>query len=139
MTQTVARVVLLALTAAAVLFTVPAAAKAQSVAELGTPPPGFSSAHAQVNGTDLHYVRGGQGPVVILIHGFPEDWVEYRAIMPRLAQRFTVVAIDLPGIGRSAPANGSYDAAIWRLISTALRRPSSWSGRMSSATILVAS
>jgi pimeloyl-ACP methyl ester carboxylesterase len=74
-------------------------------------PSGFSSAQARLNGTSLHYVRGGHGPAVILIHGFPEDWVEYQAIMPRLAQRFTVVAVDLPGIGRSAPAVGGYDAA----------------------------
>jgi pimeloyl-ACP methyl ester carboxylesterase len=64
-----------------------------------------------VNGTNLHYVRGGQGPAIILIHGMPEDWTEYRAIMPRLAERFTVVAVDLPGIGRSAPAAGGYEAA----------------------------
>ena len=54
---------------------------------------------------------GGQGPTVILVHGFPENWVEYRAIMPRLRKRFTVVAVDLPGIGRSGPATGGYDAA----------------------------
>jgi pimeloyl-ACP methyl ester carboxylesterase len=87
------------------------AAKPAPSAEVGAPPPGFSSATAQVNGTRLHYVRGGRGPAVILIHGFPEDWVEYHAIMPRLAQRFTVVAVDLPGIGRSAPAADGYDAA----------------------------
>jgi len=58
----------------------------------------------------LHYVRGGDGPAVLLVDGFPEDWVEYRAIMPTLARQFTVVAIDLPGIGRSAPSNGGYDA-----------------------------
>ena len=40
------------------------------------------------------------------IHGMPEDWTEYRAIMQRLARRFTVVAVDLPGIGQSAPAAG---------------------------------
>jgi pimeloyl-ACP methyl ester carboxylesterase len=105
---TIARAAALALTICGALLT---AVQAQSVAELGTTPPGFSSASAQVSGTSLHYVRGGQGPAVILIHGFPEDWVEYRAIMPRLAKRFTVVAVDLPGIGRSAPANGGYDPA----------------------------
>ena len=77
----------------------------------GVLPSGFSSAHARVNGTRLHYVRGGLGPAVILIHGFPENWAEYQTIMPRLAQRFTVVAVDLPGVGKSAPANGGYDAA----------------------------
>ena len=74
-------------------------------------PPGFASVTAKVNGTSLHYLRGGQGPPVILIHGFPQDWSEYRAIMPRLAQRFTVVAVDPRGIGGSAAAAGGYDAA----------------------------
>jgi pimeloyl-ACP methyl ester carboxylesterase len=80
-------------------------------AGLGDPPPGFTSATARVKARNLHYVRGGKGPAVILLHGFPEDWVEYRAIMPRLAKRFTVVAVDLPGIGKSAPVNDGYDSA----------------------------
>jgi pimeloyl-ACP methyl ester carboxylesterase len=88
-----------------------ATARAQPSDQLGTPPPGFMSAKAHVNGTSLHYVRGGRGPAIILIHGMPEDWTEYRAIMPRLAERFTVVAVDLPGIGQSAPAAGGYEAA----------------------------
>jgi hypothetical protein len=57
-------------------------ARTTSIANLGAPPPGFTSASVRVNGTSLHYVRGGQGPFVVLLHGFPEDWVEYRAIMP---------------------------------------------------------
>jgi hypothetical protein len=74
----------------------------------GSPPAGFQSAYARIDGTSLHYVRGGSGPPVILLHGFPEDWVEYRTIMRRLAKRFTVVAVDLPGIGKSAPPKGGY-------------------------------
>jgi hypothetical protein len=66
-------------------------AQAQAPGEVQTPP-GFASATAKVNGTVLHYVRGGKGPPVILLHGFPQEWSEYRAIMPRLSQRFTVVA-----------------------------------------------
>jgi pimeloyl-ACP methyl ester carboxylesterase len=96
----------------AICFTLAAvAAEAQPASPLhpSAPPPGFTSATVRVNGTRLHYVRGGHGPAVILLHGFPEDWVEYRVVMPRLAKRFTVVAIDLPGIGKSAPANGGYD------------------------------
>src|SRR5262245_13592766 len=65
---------------------------------------GFTSNTAQVNGTTLHYVRGGNGPVLILLHGFPEDWYEFRLMMPRLAKSFTVVAIDLRGVGESAPS-----------------------------------
>ena len=85
--------------------------QAQSAERFDAPPPGFTSAKVPVNRTNVHYVRGGQGPAVILIHGMPEDWTEYKAIMPRLAQRFTVVAVDLPGLGQSAPAAGGYEAA----------------------------
>ncbi len=100
------------LAAGAALIVTLAAAEPAPSTRPGLPPSGFSSADAKVKGSSLHYVRGGRGPAVILIHGFPEDWVEYQTIMPRLAQRFTVVAVDLPGIGRSAPAAGGYDAAI---------------------------
>jgi pimeloyl-ACP methyl ester carboxylesterase len=71
----------------------------------------FASRSAPLNGITLHYVRGGEGPALILIHGFPQDWYEYHAIMPRLSKRFTVVAIDLPGIGSSTGSAGKYDAA----------------------------
>jgi len=70
----------------------------------------FVSATAKVNGTELHYVRGGHGPAVVLIHGYPQDWSEYREIMPRLARRFTVVAVDLRGVGGSAAPPSGYDA-----------------------------
>ena len=71
----------------------------------------FASETATVNGIALHYVRGGKGPPIILIHGFPQDWFEYHAIMPRLAKRFTVIAVDLRGIGGSKATAGGYDAA----------------------------
>ena len=71
----------------------------------------FVSEIATVNGIKLHYVRGGEGPAIVLIHGFPEDWFEYRPIMPQLAKRFTVIAIDLRGIGGSTATAGGYDAA----------------------------
>jgi pimeloyl-ACP methyl ester carboxylesterase len=78
------------------------------VAGLGTD---FISETVSVNGTTLHYVRGGKGPALILIHGFPQDWFEYQLIMPRLAKRFTVVAVDLRGIGGSKATQAGYDAA----------------------------
>jgi pimeloyl-ACP methyl ester carboxylesterase len=71
----------------------------------------FVSQTASVNGITLHYVRGGKGPVVILIHGFPQDWFEYHAIMPRLAKQFTVVAVDLRGVGGSTGTSTGYEAA----------------------------
>lgn len=71
----------------------------------------FTSETTRVNGITLHYVRGGEGSAVILIHGFPQDWFEYHAIMPRLARRFTVVAVDLRGVSGSTATEGGYDAA----------------------------
>jgi pimeloyl-ACP methyl ester carboxylesterase len=71
----------------------------------------FASQTAEVNGATLHYVRAGQGEPLLLIHGFPQDWSEFRPIIPRLTQQFTVVAVDLPGIGRSSPPPGGYEAA----------------------------
>jgi pimeloyl-ACP methyl ester carboxylesterase len=72
---------------------------------------GFISETTQANGTILHYIRGGTGPAIILLHGFPEDWYAYHRVMPLLAKRFTVVAVDLRGIGSSAVTSGGYDAA----------------------------
>ncbi len=79
-----------------------------AVAALGS---GFVSDTVRVNGATLHYVRGGAGPVVILLHGFPEDWYAYHRIMPLLTRQFTVVAVDLRGLGGSMPTEGGYDAA----------------------------
>ena len=78
-----------------------------AVAALGQ---GFASTTANVNGTTLRYVRGGTGSAVILLHGFPQDWYEFHQIMPRLAKKFTVIAVDLRGIGGSAAPPGGYEA-----------------------------
>lgn len=72
---------------------------------------GFTSATTAVDGTSLHHVRGGSGPPLVLLHGFPQDWSEWRRVMPRLAQRYTVVAVDLRGVGGSAAPPDGYDAA----------------------------
>jgi pimeloyl-ACP methyl ester carboxylesterase len=74
-------------------------------------PAGFFSTTARVNGTVIHYVAGGQGPAVILVRGFPENWSAYAKIMPRLASRFRVIAVDLRGIGGSAAPEHGYDSA----------------------------
>jgi pimeloyl-ACP methyl ester carboxylesterase len=79
-----------------------------ALATLGS---GFVSDTARVNGATLHYVRGGAGPAIILLHGFPEDWYAYHCIMPQLAKQFTVVAVDLRGVGGSIPTESGYDAA----------------------------
>jgi len=80
----------------------------RALATLGS---GFVSTTAQVNGTTLHYVSGGRGPAIFLLHGFPQDWYAFHRIMPRLAKQFTVIAVDLRGVGGSAASAGDYDAA----------------------------
>lgn len=71
----------------------------------------FRSHTAQVSGTTLHYVRGGAGDAVLFVHGFPEDWTEFRHILPPLARKFPVIAVDLRGVGGSQPATDGYDVA----------------------------
>ncbi|ANH67452.1 alpha/beta fold hydrolase [Mitsuaria sp. 7] len=65
-------------------------------------PAGFTSEYQTVDGVKLHYVKGGSGPLVYLVHGFGQSWYEWHQLMPRLAEKFTVVAPDLPGLGQSA-------------------------------------
>src|SRR5262249_49972182 len=75
------------------------------------PPIGFTHRTADVRGVTMHYVIGGNGSdVVVLLHGWPENWYVWRSIMPVLAGRFTVLAIDLPGLGDSRGSASSYDA-----------------------------
>jgi len=57
---------------------------------------------AEVDGVKLHYLTAGHGPTVILLHGFAETSRMWRPIISLLADRFTVIAPDLPGIGDSS-------------------------------------
>jgi len=61
----------------------------------------IASRNAVVNGIKLHYLTAGSGPTVILLHGYTQTSRMWRPIMPLLAQKFTVIAPDLPGIGDS--------------------------------------
>jgi pimeloyl-ACP methyl ester carboxylesterase len=62
---------------------------------------------ADINGLKLHYLTAGHGPALILLHGYAETSLMWKPIIPLLAERFTVIAPDLPGIGDSSiPANG---------------------------------
>lgn len=72
---------------------------------------GLSFGTARVHGAVLHFARSGRGPALILIHGFPQDWSEWRPIIARLARRYTVVAVDLRGIGQSTAGSARFDAA----------------------------
>jgi pimeloyl-ACP methyl ester carboxylesterase len=65
---------------------------------------------AQVNGTRLHYVTAGEGPPVMLLHGWPQTWYEWRHVIDLLAGEYQVVAPDLRGFGYSAKPAAGYDA-----------------------------
>src|SRR5256885_16841569 len=65
------------------------------------------SRDAEVEGVKLHYMTAGHGPAVILLHGYAETSLMWKPIIPLLAERFTVIAPDLPVIGDSAiPVDG---------------------------------
>jgi pimeloyl-ACP methyl ester carboxylesterase len=72
-------------------------------------PEGAKSHIAEINGMRMHYVAVGSGPVVILLHGWPQTWFAWRNVMPRLANRFTAIAPDLRGVGLSERTQGGYD------------------------------
>src|SRR5713226_1903429 len=62
---------------------------------------------AEIDGVKLHYLTAGHGAPLVLLHGYAETSLMWRPIMPLLAERFTVIAPDLPGIGDSAiPTDG---------------------------------
>ena len=69
----------------------------------------FSHQMAEVNGVKLHFVKGGTGVPVVLLHGFPQTWYEWHRIMPALAERYTVIAPDLRGMGASSKPASGYD------------------------------
>src|SRR3954471_3553245 len=74
------------------------------------PPAGFQSKFAEVNGFRMHYVQGGTGSPVVMIHGFPEEWSEWRQDMGPLSKTHTVIAVDLRGYGESQVTESGYEA-----------------------------
>jgi pimeloyl-ACP methyl ester carboxylesterase len=70
----------------------------------------FTHHTTSVNGIQLHYVIGGHGDPVVLIHGWPETWYEFHKVMPALAKNYTVIAPDLRGLGDSSKPSTGYDS-----------------------------
>ena len=74
-----------------------------------TTPSGFTDRFARVNGVRLHFLIGGKGSPVVLLHGYAETGHMWRPITPLLAQRHTVIVPDLRGAGGSAKPPAGYD------------------------------
>jgi pimeloyl-ACP methyl ester carboxylesterase len=72
--------------------------------------------YADSGGVKIHYVTAGKGPLVVLIHGFPDYHYTWRDQMPALAKHFQVVAIDLRGYNKSDQPKGVKNYAIEKLV-----------------------
>ena len=81
----------------------PGSAKADAI------PAGFAERFAEVNGVRLHYLIGGSGSPVVLLHGYAQTGLMWRPLMPLLARRHTVIVPDLRGAGGSAKPQSGYD------------------------------
>src|SRR5438105_12918036 len=66
--------------------------------------PDFTLEHVAVAGGSIRLRGGGSGGPLLLLHGHPQTHAMWHAVAPALADDFTVIAADLPGYGRSAPA-----------------------------------
>ena len=75
--------------------------------------PGVQHHRAAVEGAELHYVTAGTGgSPVLLVHGFPESWWAFHRVIPLLAARHRVVAVDLHGFGDSSVADDAFGSAV---------------------------
>src|SRR6266566_2962944 len=82
----------------------PVAPRAQQTPEAST---AIAVRTATVDGASVQYLTAGNGPAIVLLHGYAETSRMWRPLMPRLAATHTVIAPDLPGIGGSAiPVDG---------------------------------
>jgi len=81
--------------------------------------------YAEVGPVMLHYVTAGSGPPLVLLHGWPQTWYEWRKMIPALSQRYTIIAPDLRGLGDSSRPLDGYDKRtvaddVWRLVTEVL-------------------
>lgn len=72
---------------------------------------GFERVRVETTGADINAVRGGEGPPVLLLHGYPQTLATWHLVAPLLAESFTVVATDLRGYGDSSKPEGGDDHA----------------------------
>lgn len=77
---------------------------------------GASDAYADNQGTKIHYVTLGQGPLVVFIHGFPDFWYSWRYQMKALSPEYRCVAMDQRGFNLSDKPTGVENYAIEKLV-----------------------
>ena len=87
--------------------------------------------YAEIGEVMIHYVTAGKGPPVVLLHGWPQTWYEWRDVIPALAEHYTVIAPDLRGLGDSSRPLSGYDKRtvandVWRLVTEKLGHRSSF-------------
>ncbi|MEV7425863.1 alpha/beta hydrolase [Streptomyces sp. NPDC091212] len=73
-------------------------------------PSGVELRRVTVNGVDLNVALAGEGPAVLLLHGFPHTWQLWTDVLDGLAGQYRVIAPDLRGTGASTHARDGYDA-----------------------------
>jgi len=71
--------------------------------------PGFEKRRIRTSGATINLVTGGEGPPVLLLHGYPETHAMWHKVAPRLARDYTVVCPDLRGYGDSSKPRGLPD------------------------------
>ena len=70
---------------------------------------GFERGSLDIDGTSIAFVKGGDGPPVLLLHGFPQSLAMWAHVAPQLAESFTVICADLRGYGDSSKPQCSAD------------------------------
>lgn len=119
----------LSLTAAALAAGAPALSTAKVASLQGAPSPirkehfgrtEITHYEADLGDVRLHYVTAGSGEPVVLLHGWPENWYQWRHVISRMADRYRVIAPDLRGLGDSSTPASGYDKRsiaedVWRL------------------------
>jgi pimeloyl-ACP methyl ester carboxylesterase len=86
----------------------------------------FDHHYANLKGVRIHYVTAGRGTPMVLLHGWPQTWYEWRRLMPLLADRYAMVAPDLRGLGDSSRPSKGYDKKtvandVWELMRNQLQ------------------
>ena len=84
------------------------------------------------SGVSIHYVTMGEGPLLVMLHGFPDFWYTWRNMMPSLAKQYRVLAIDLRGYNLSGRPEGVENYSMPRLISDVVATINHWGGSKAS-------